>query len=109
MVPTIRPSCSANATNRCSMVSAALAPDALVVVVPFVRFVPMSRFAMRTPSLRRSVATSVYRGLWGGKRTAQWTVAVVDGGISQSLKLQRTTRWTNFAWLDGGACWTLAS
>jgi hypothetical protein len=40
---------------------AAIAPDALVVVPSFVRLVPISRFAMRVQSLRRSAATSMYR------------------------------------------------
>src|SRR6188474_1671809 len=49
MVPAIRPRCSANASTRCSIASAVVAPDAVVVIVPpFVRLVPLSRFAIRT-------------------------------------------------------------
>src|SRR5215203_578521 len=69
MVPTIRPSCSAKATKRCSIGSVVVAPEALDVVVSrFACFVPLSRFVMRAPfcgvQSHMSVRLMVVLALW---------------------------------------------
>src|SRR5688500_15418811 len=62
MVPTIRPSCSANAPTRCSIASAVVGAEVRVAAARSARVGPLLRFAMQAPFLRRRVAPRVYCG-----------------------------------------------